>query len=151
MTGMRSIAVSIAAVSATLMLVAPAALAGGDASDLAGRLEKWEKAFNAGEKDALAALYTEDAARLAYQAPTVNGRAGIAANIQAAYDLGVVSIDLGLTAAETQGTMAWGQGTYTLKDAEGAVVASGKWLNVSKKVGGAWLIHRDIWNTDAPE
>jgi ketosteroid isomerase-like protein len=143
--------VLIVAVSAALMLVAPTALAGEDASDLAGRVEIWEKAFNTGDKDAIAALYTEDSARLPYQAPTVVGRAGIPANIQTSYDAGVVSIELGVVAAESQGNMAWGQGTYLLKDAEGATVASGKWLNVSKKVGGAWLIHRDIWNTDAPD
>lgn len=48
-------------------------------------------------------------------------------------------------------TMTWGHGTYRLMDAEGTTIQSGKWMNVSKKVGGTWLIHADIWNTDAPE
>ncbi len=47
--------------------------------------------------------------------------------------------------------MGWGHGTYVLMDADGSTVEQGKWMNVSKKVGGKWLIHCDIWNTDAAE
>ncbi len=46
--------------------------------------------------------------------------------------------------------MAHGTGTYEILGADGSHIDHGKWMNVSKKVGGKWLIHCDIWNSDMP-
>lgn len=35
-----------------------------------------------------------------------------------------------------------------MKDKAGKVVETGKYLSVSKKVGGKWLYVRDTWNGD---
>jgi ketosteroid isomerase-like protein len=118
---------------------------------LAARAKAWQDAFNAGKADAVAALYTEGAVRLPYQAPSITGRAAIAGNIQENYDNGVTKIDLKVLESAAAGDMAWGHGTYSLMNSEGATVQQGKWMNISEKVGGVWLIHRDIWNTNAPE
>ena len=123
----------------------------GDKSDMAGRAKVWQEAFNSGSGKAVAALYTEDAMRMPYQAPTVSGNAALPANVQASYDAGAVKIKLEVLGAEAQGNLGWGHGTYELMDAEGKTIQKGKWMNVSKKVGGKWLIHADIWNTNAPE
>lgn len=141
---------SLAAALLVASLTTVPALAG-DKSDMAGRAKDWEKAFNSGNGEAVAALYTEDAKRLPYQAPTVSGNSAIPANVKASYEAGAVKIKLVVLGAESQGSMGWGHGTYELMDAEGKTVQKGKWMNVSKKVGGKWLIHADIWNTDAPE
>jgi len=130
-------------------LAASPALAG-DKSDLAGRVKVWQDAFNAGNADAVAALYTKEALRMPYQAPAIQGRAAIQGNIKMTHDAGVTKIALGVLGAESRGSLAWGHGTYVLMDANGATVQQGKWMNVSKKVGGEWRIHSDIWNTDAP-
>jgi ketosteroid isomerase-like protein len=123
----------------------------GDKSDMAGRAQVWQDAFNSGAGTTIAGLYTEDAMRLPYQAPTIEGRDAIAANIAGTREAGITSIKLEVTGAESQGNMGWGHGTYVLMDGEGNTVQSGKWMNVSKKVEGKWLIHCDIWNTNAPE
>jgi len=133
----------------TMLAVAPS-LAGDDKSDLKGRAAAFQEAFNSGDFDAVAALYAENGMRLPYQAPTIEGRAAIASNLQANRDGGITKIELAVLGAETQGNMGWGHGTYRLMDAEGATVQQGKWMNVSKKVDGKWLIDCDIWNTDAP-
>ncbi|NIO13634.1 MAG: DUF4440 domain-containing protein [Xanthomonadales bacterium] len=150
MRARRTLFVGLLALAAALTLAASPASAGKDASDLAARAAAWQKAFNAGDADAIAALYTEDGMRLPYEAPIVVGRAAVPANIQSTYDVGVTKIELEVLGAESQGNMAWGHGTYHLMDESGATVQKGKWMNVSKKIGGTWLIHCDGWNTDAP-
>lgn len=132
-------------------LVASAAFAGPDPSKMAETIVKWENAFNAGDAKAVAALYAKDAERLPYQAPIIIGPAAIAANITQTRDQEIVKIDLELDKSEAEGKMGWAHGTYILTNAEGATVQTGKWMNVSKKVEGKWVIQADIWNTDAPE
>lgn len=131
------------------ILVASPALAD-DKSDLAARAAAWKAAFNAGDANGVAELYTEDAMRLPYQASTIKGRAAVVANIQETYDKGITKIRLEVLGAETMGNMAWGHGSYVLMDGDGNTIQEGKWLNVSKKVGGEWLTHADIWNTNEP-
>jgi ketosteroid isomerase-like protein len=140
----------LATLGLAFMLTASPALAG-DKSDIDGRVKMWQAAFNGGDGNSVAALYTEDATRMPYQAPVIEGRAAISANIQATHDAGATKIDLKVLGSESQGSMSWAHGTYQLKNAEGSTVQKGKWMNVSKKVGKEWLIHRDIWNTDAPD
>jgi ketosteroid isomerase-like protein len=133
------------------VLAGAPAIAGGDDSNMAERIVAWEKAFNAGDTKALAAHYTEDGARLVYQAPAISGRAAIMDNTQATIDLGLTKIKLTVAGSESQGNLAWAHGTYKLMTADGATAQEGKWMNVSKKVKGAWLIQADIWNTNAPD
>ena len=57
---------------------------------------------------------------------------------------------LSLPADESSGDMAHGTGTYEILGADGSHIDHGKWMNVSKKVGGKWLIHCDNWNSDMP-
>ena len=134
-----------------VVLAGTPAFAGDDPTDLAGRIAKWEKAFNAGDVEALAAGYTEDASRMPYQAPTISGRAAIVKNITDTQALGLTKVELTVGGTETQGNLSWAHGTYHLMTADGATAQKGKWMNVSKKVKGEWLIAADIWNTDAPD
>ncbi|MDH3626424.1 MAG: DUF4440 domain-containing protein [Acidobacteriota bacterium] len=143
-------------VKGIMLLVAMTALVttpvvAGDASDNAGRIKVWTKAFNSGDVSAIAAGYTEDAVRMPYQMPAVTGRDAIVENIEAARAAGAASAKITLDEGESSGDHAWGRGRYELMDGDGNVIQTGKWLNVSKKVKGQWLIHRDIWNTDKPE
>lgn len=86
-----------------------------------------------------------------YQQPMIKGTEAIVANLGVARDSGATQIELKVAEGESQGNVAWGSGTYKLKAADGSTFQSGKWLNVSAKIGGEWKIIRDIWNTDAPE
>lgn len=142
--------ISIAALCLVLSMATPVALAG-DPSNMAERVTQWETAFNAGDDAAVAAMYAEDGARLPYQAPAVQGREAIVENIRASRERGIAKVDLELVGTETQGNLAWAHGTYVLMTADGTVAQKGKWMNVSKKIGGKWMIQADIWNTDAPE
>lgn len=48
------------------------------------------------------------------------------------------------------GNTAWISGTFSLQDAGGATVATGKYSTIYERRDGDWLIVRDIWNMDAP-
>lgn len=37
-----------------------------------------------------------------------------------------------------------------MKTKDGTVADRGKYIVVWKRVGGKWLLHRDIWNTSMP-
>ncbi len=133
-----------------MLLVATPTMAG-DEAGMAEMIESWEAAWNAGDIEAIATHYTEDAIRMPYQAETVQGRAAIIELSQAFLDAGVTNIDLEVTSSEASGDMAWTRGTYSLSDADGNHVQDGKWMNVCRMVDGEWKIAADIWNTNQPD
>ena len=114
--------------------------------------QDWVKAYNAGNADAVAALYDERAVLLPPGAPAVNGRAAIKAFFvkdTAESQKAGVTFSLGpKPAGGVSGDTGWQSGTYTVKDKAGKVVETGKYLSVSVKKGGKWLYVRDTWNAD---
>ena len=114
--------------------------------------QSWVKAYNAGNADAVASLYDEQAVLLPPGAPAVNGRAAIRAFFAkdtAESQKAGVSFSLGpKPAGGVSGDMGWQSGTYAVKDKSGKVVETGKYLSVSMKKGGKWLYVRDTWNAD---
>lgn len=114
----------------------------------------WFKAYNAGDADGIAALYADDAVLNIPGLPPVRGRAGIrdsmAQDIAASAAAGLTfnpgtSAEFGLS-----GELAWEWNTFTITDASGATVDTGKYVTVYGKRDGQWTIIRDIWNSDAP-
>ncbi len=114
--------------------------------------QNWLKAYNGGDADAVAGLYDEKAILLPPGAPAPHGRAAIraffASDITASKKAGV-TFHLGPNPdGSANGDMGWASGIYTVTDASGKVVDSGKYLSVSKKEDGKWLYVRDTWNSD---
>jgi ketosteroid isomerase-like protein len=114
--------------------------------------KNWEKAFNAGNADALASLYDDGAVLLPPGAPAVNGRTAIKAFFAketAEAQKAGINFTLGpKPAGGISGNMGWQSGTYVVKDKSGKVLETGKYLSVSVKKGGKWLYVRDTWNAD---
>lgn len=131
-----------------ILVAAPAMAA--DASDLAGRAATWEKEYNAGNLKAVAALYAADGCRMPPNAPIAKGSEGILAQLQSGKDNGIAKVKIAVTMAETSGDWGSGGGTYEILGADGSHKDHGKWMNVSKKVSGKWIIHCDIFNSDMP-
>jgi uncharacterized protein (TIGR02246 family) len=126
--------------------------AGADEAAIRAQSRDWEKAFNAGDAKAVAALYAEDALLLPPGAPGARGRAAILAffikDIAEAKAAGVAFVVNPKTDVGVSGDVGWESGTYTAT-VKGAVVESGKFLSVSRKKNGKWLYLRDTWNADA--
>jgi len=114
--------------------------------------QNWAKAYNAGNADAVANLYDEQAVLLPPGAPGVNGRAAIKSffvkDTAESQKAGVAVILGPNPAGGVSGNMGWQSGTYAVKDKGGKVVETGKYLSVSMKKDGKWLYVRDTWNAD---
>ena len=109
-------------------------------------------AYNAGDTDALAAMYWEDAVLQPPGAPSATGRdaihAFLAGDIVATKAAGLTMNMLESGAVDVSGDLAYDAGTYTVTDASGATVDTGKYLSVFQKRDGKWLFIRDTWNSD---
>jgi len=114
--------------------------------------QNWAKAYNAGNADAVARLYDEQAVLLPPGVPGVSGRAAIKAFFvkdTAESQKAGVAFTLGpKPAGGVSGDMGWQSGTYAVKDKAGKVIETGKYLSVSMKKDGKWLYVRDTWNAD---
>jgi uncharacterized protein (TIGR02246 family) len=106
----------------------------------------------AGQQDAaaLAALYTKEGQILPPNSDFVTGREAIQGFWQAVMDMGIRRAELEIVEVEGRGKTAIEVSRFTLY-AEGDVVADkGKYIVVWKKKGGAWKLHRDIFNSSMP-
>ena len=97
---------------------------------------------------AIGALYTTNA--FPPNGDIVRGRAAIQKMWQGVLDSGVASADLATLEVHADATLAYEVGTYTMSGKDGKPVDKGKYVVVWMKEGGAWKIHRDIWNTSMP-
>ncbi len=148
----------LAAVLLGLGLVGPAlcpAAAQDDAAeavpeDLAFAVElaaSWETAWNAGDLDALVALYAEDAQLYFDEVPRVEGRAGI----RTAWESDIANgggIATYLTVESAAGGMDVQiiEGTYMIGDSAGA--ATGRFLQIWTFGAAGWHIDREAWIPD---
>jgi uncharacterized protein (TIGR02246 family) len=131
---------------------ARAADAAADVKALQAVDKVWVSAYNAGDADAAANLYDENAILMPPGAPSAHGRAAIraflASDIATSAKAGI-TFHLGEKSdGGVAGAMGWVSGTYTVTDKSGKVVDAGKYLSVSKKEGGKWLYVRDTYNSD---
>jgi ketosteroid isomerase-like protein len=131
------------------MLVSLPALAG-DKSDVAARAATWEKEYNAGNFEAVAALYAADGCRMPPNEEIAHGTAAILAQLKAGRDRGVAKVKITVTAAESSGDVGYGMGTFEVMKADGSHLDHGKWMLYSKKVDGKWKTQCDIFNSDMP-
>ena len=114
--------------------------------------QAWSTAYNAGNVDALVALYDEQAILQPPGAPAAHGHAAIReyfAKDVGASQAGGFTINLGLEAtAGANGDLGWSSGKFAVKDKTGLVIDTGKYLSVSVRKDGKWLYLRDSWNSD---
>ena len=123
-----------------------------DKAAINAKTQAFINGVNAGDWAAVAATYTEDAIVLPPNAPAVRGRSAIEASFA---EFPPIS-DFTITNTEVEGVgdLAYLVGTYTITmTPEGAepIHDTGKFIEIRKKqADGSWLLHRDIYNSDAP-
>lgn len=112
----------------------------------------WMESYNAGNADAIAEHYTDDALLMAPGAPAQQGKAAIrefiAADIVKSKAAGLKFNNGDATGVGVSGDMGWVSGVFTVTDASGATIDAGKYLSVFRRTNGQWKLIRDTWNSD---
>lgn len=138
---------------AIALMTAGKALAAGDAklhAEISAANAEWMKHYNAGNTAGVAALYADNAKVMPPNSDTVTGMKGITAAFQGMIDSGAKSIKLTAVEVMGMGDAALEVGTYEVMDKDAKVIDKGKYMVHWKKVGSAWKLHHDIWNTSMP-
>ncbi len=130
----------------------PAADTSADLATIKADVLNWMEAYNAGDADSVAALYSEDAVLMAPGAAAAVGRDAIrdfiAADIADAKAQGFTFTGDESSDGAVEGNTGWTSGTFTVTDTSGATVATGKYLTAYERIDGEWQLVRDIWNSD---
>jgi len=112
--------------------------------------KSWFEAFKAGDVEKVVGTYADDAVVMPPNAPPMTSkdalRAFFTSETSGIKSAGLEIVD-GDSTAGVSGDTGWHQGAYTVKDASGATVDAGSYVEVWKKRDGKWLIVRDIWNS----
>jgi len=112
----------------------------------------WATAQNAKDLNALMAMYADDAISMADGAPSLNGKAAIQAWQEAEFAKAPAGLNSAYTVQDVygDGETVTEVGTGVTKDASGAVVRTGKYIAIWKKIDGKYLCIREIYNSDTP-
>jgi uncharacterized protein (TIGR02246 family) len=138
----------MALLALVLAVSLPAFAQTGDLRAEIGKMSKaWEKAYNAGDAAALAALYDKDAMVLPPNADPASGSGAIRKYFDADVKAGAKDA---LTTDDVVGSgdNAVETGKYVVTTADGKHLDHGKYVTVYKKADGGWKIYRDIWNSN---
>jgi len=116
-------------------------------AELTALTDGWETALNAGDLDALVALYADDCVLMPPNVELTTGQGaarGAFGEMIAAGQTGA----LDTITATAAGDVGYHTGTYWIKDANGTIIDRGKYMEGWQKIGGEWKIVHDIWNSD---
>lgn len=110
-------------------------------------------AYSAGDANAVVAYYADDAVSMLDGEPSAVGKAAILASIQKNIDerKGTRTSSYEVVDLYAEGDLLVETGKSTTKDSTGAVINTGKYMSVFKKVDGKYVCIRDISNGDSKE
>ena len=117
---------------------------------IAAANQKFMEAFKGQDAAGIAALYTQEGQLLPGNNDFVTGPANIEGFWRGAMDMGIKTVKLESLELELHGETAVEVGKYTLGAEGGQALDQGKYVVVWKNDGGAWKLHRDIWNSSMP-
>lgn len=110
-------------------------------------IENFESTFLRGDAADIADLYTDNSMLLPPESDIVKGKRGIEVFWQMAIDMGIKNVKLDFVEIEQHGDTAIEMSKYTLSSADDNLIDQGKGIVIWKYEGGAWKLHRDIWNS----
>jgi uncharacterized protein (TIGR02246 family) len=114
----------------------------------------WFEAYNGGNVDGVVALYADDAVLSIPGAPPSRGIAAIreayVKDMAAMAAAGLKNNQGPAPEFGVSGDLGWEWNTFSVTDAAGATVDTGKYVTVYGRRDGKWMIIRDIWNSDTP-
>lgn len=131
---------------------APSALSEADRAALEKISQDFVTAAKAGDWDAVAQTYAEDAILLPPHSPAITGRAAIREHFGALPP--VSEMQFHNDEIEGCGDLVYVRGTYSMTltpEGSDPVQDSGSYLEIRRKqADGSWRISRDMYNSDTP-
>jgi uncharacterized protein (TIGR02246 family) len=118
--------------------------------EIAAANDAFMDAFKRGDAAGIAALYTEQGWLLPPNADFMKDKEAIQAFWQGAMDMGIQEAKMTIIEVESYGDTAIEVSTYTLHGEGGQELDAGKYIVIWKREGGAWKLHRDIFNSSKP-
>ena len=132
-----------------LAVSACAPQAADQSAEFAAVVGGWQAAYDSGDPDALAAVYTEDCVLMPPNAELGTGQAFARETFSGMIEAGLTSTTETI-AASAAGGVGYHAGKYTVYAPDGSVADRGKFIEGFKKVNGEWKIAHDIFNSDLP-
>jgi uncharacterized protein (TIGR02246 family) len=138
--------VALAALAMAVTLTLPVSAQTGTRAEIEKITQSWQKAFNAGDAAAVAALYAKDGELMPPGAEPVTGTDAIKAGVEGDIKQGG---KMTLTTEEVivSGNTALETGKWVASSADGKHLDHGPYATFYKKEGGSWKIYRDIYNS----
>ncbi len=117
--------------------------------ELRRSVQAWVDAFGRGDADALASLFTDDSMLFPTGASPVDGRAAIRDYFRDRFAHRKGTIELEQVEVGVEGALGYKRGRWRELSGDGEIAATGSFLEVWKRVGDRWLLHRGMWTPDA--
>jgi uncharacterized protein (TIGR02246 family) len=116
-------------------------------TSIQGLADQWVRAYNSHDRDALGAIYTDDARLMVHGSPTITGRSDIeefwAADFTDRDPLTLLTVTNSVTGSD----MMLVHGDYRVIGREnGNLLGSGRFAHLWKLEGREWRLDRDLWN-----
>lgn len=123
-----------------------------EATDVQALADKWVKAYNAHDRNALAALYAPNADLMMHGEPTIKGQGPIGDFWASDFKEGNPLTLLSVTHAVDGSDMILVHGDYKVVGRDGgAQLGMGRFAHIwLKDAAGAWKLDRDLWVKQSP-
>jgi uncharacterized protein (TIGR02246 family) len=118
-------------------------------SGIEATISDWMTAISQDDAAGVAACYTQDAELLPPNEGIVRGREAVQAWFQGGIDAGL-DVRLEIQELEVYGDTGYEVGKATVMGPDGQTIDDSKYIVIWKKVGDAWRMHRDIFNSNLP-
>jgi ketosteroid isomerase-like protein len=148
-TQMNDLALLVLVLVFLVAVTACAPQAADQSTEFAAVVGGWQAAYDTGDPDALAAVYTEDCVLMPPNAELGTGQAFAKEVFSGMIESGLTSTTETI-AASAAGGVGYHAGKYTVYAPDGSVADRGKFIEGFKKVDGEWKITHDIFNSDLP-
>jgi uncharacterized protein (TIGR02246 family) len=115
--------------------------------------KRWDSAMEAGDAEALAGFFTEDAIKMDSDAPTIIGKAAIRSSMETYLEGNTVQAESTIDEVRLAGDWLVARGTFReILTPEGdgePIEIVGKFMEINERqADGSWKVSRSIWNRD---
>lgn len=117
---------------------------------IAPGLHAFATAFNSHDSAGMVNMYAPDGKVMPPNSPALVGREAIGKLVTGIFKMGIKEFSDSTTAVYGNKDNIIEEGAYFMKDAKGAIMDKGKYVEVWRQYDGQWKMVVDIFNSDLP-